>query len=653
MQLTILDGVLLSAEVPPEETAIQIPEGVNTIHLSAFGKAAHIRHLYLPDSLAQLDPRVITRCPMLSDLSLHARLLEHLDILPPLHMTVRGELHETRDPLPMQSLICPDMPLHDLPQEYRKKALSTFIHRYHEPQLWQDDIYQCNDQFARKNTFTLIRMANKDAALWHWLMAQQLLPKEQVKFALMNARLSQDTALIAALMNYRSDMWPEEGSPLKDSLLDDFDREMEALIDPETDEQKALLWELSRFDNSVQSYQGYEKSITFPRVYKGKKLTAISSRIPYNTQLKHYRQLRNIVVPSGYTEIGENAFLGVGHLDSLSLPATIREMEPNQKGADYMEADVVYITHDPGDEPGLGCLLLPRKVKKIIVEEGVTVLPLMTEEQDEVFSSLRQLILPRSLQKLIAFPGLRKHNIALKVDRDHPFLRRTSEGCLLSRDGKTFYYAPETLYGRYDLPDTVRTVMPYAFCGCENLTAITLPEGLEHLCGHAFENCSRLSRVRMPDTLLSVGECCFSSCGKLTIVRFSPSLLMLGKRAFHGCPLYSAFLPDSLKTIGSGAFSCCKCLNEVHLPDHLAELPAETFDSCTALRELTLPSQLTAIHGLAFRRCFKLTLDIPISCTAIASTAFLDVYQCTLKMSAVHPLRVQMRKTPGITLQTP
>ena len=82
---------------------------------------------------------------------------------------------------------------------------------------------------------------------------------------------------------------------------------------------------------------------------------------------------------------------------------------------------------------------------------------------------------------------------------------------------------PETLGG---LPVTV--IGDYAFSGCNELTSVTIPEGLTAIGEYAFSDCYGLTSLTLPGGLTSIGEFAFSDCSGLTSVTFPEGLTTIG-----------------------------------------------------------------------------------------------------------------------------
>ena len=82
----------------------------------------------------------------------------------------------------------------------------------------------------------------------------------------------------------------------------------------------------------------------------------------------------------------------------------------------------------------------------------------------------------------------------------------------------------------------------------------------------------------------------------------------IGKNAFYalfGCNDYlkSLQLPDSITTIGKGAFQFLYQLTSITIPDGVTTIENMLFESCKSLTEINLPKKLTSIGNMAFYKC--------------------------------------------------
>lgn len=180
-------------------------------------------------------------------------------------------------------------------------------------------------------------------------------------------------------------------------------------------------------------------------------------------------------------------------------------------------------------------------------------------------------------------------------------------------------YDNHTPDGVIDIPDTVKK---------DNIDYTVTAIGYS-----AFGSLStpiNVSSVFIPATVLSIGDSAFIYCDALTTVTFAENsqLKSIGRAAFYGSehvhPRFKEIkIPDSVETIGNGAFYECRDLERIALPSALQMLSSVTFYNCTALSEVTFPASLKTIESSAFSGCRNLSeVKLPASLTAIQSSVF-------------------------------
>jgi hypothetical protein len=101
----------------------------------------------------------------------------------------------------------------------------------------------------------------------------------------------------------------------------------------------------------------------------------------------------------------------------------------------------------------------------------------------------------------------------------------------------------------------------------------------------------------------------------------------IGDYAFEYCVLTSVAVPDSVATIGYGAFLLCEELASVTLGNGVVTIGAYAFDDCVSLASVNIPAGVATIGEGAFSYCGRLSsVTIPASVTYIGSRAFAACY---------------------------
>jgi hypothetical protein len=188
--------------------------------------------------------------------------------------------------------------------------------------------------------------------------------------------------------------------------------------------------------------------------------------------------------------------------------------------------------------------------------------------------------------------------------------------------------------------------LPHMFCQmlpqCDDVDAsghITIPEvynptpteryygfgeHVEHIPQECYRECRGLKSVTIPNSITSIGPGAFSGCTGLTSVTIPDSVETIGPGAFSGCTgLTSVTIPDSVETISRGAFSGCTGLTSVTIPGSVTSIDDFAFTRCTGLTSVTIPNSVTTIGPGAFFVCTGLTsVTIPDSVETISRDAF-------------------------------
>lgn len=185
--------------------------------------------------------------------------------------------------------------------------------------------------------------------------------------------------------------------------------------------------------------------------------------------------------------------------------------------------------------------------------------------------------------------------------------------------------------------------------GCK---ASIIPDGVTDIMDYAFEGCRYLSSVVIPNSVKSIGGGAFAGCSNLEKITIIPSgLTEICGHAFSGCiGLTSVTIPNSVTKIGVGAFSGCDNLTAITVDKSNPNYDSR--DDCNAIIETAtnslivgckttfIPDSVTTIGEFAFAGCSELTsISIPRSVEKIGKRAFSG---CGIKSIVIPPNVIQL-----------
>ena len=181
------------------------------------------------------------------------------------------------------------------------------------------------------------------------------------------------------------------------------------------------------------------------------------------------------------------------------------------------------------------------------------------------------------------------------------------------------------------LPSSVTSIGDYAFDGCESLRELDIPSSVTSIGGCAFSGCSSLRKLVIPSSVTSIGDYAFRYCKSLRELVIPSSVTSIGDYVFRYCKsLRELVIPSSVTSIGDSVFGGCRSLRELVLPSSVTSIGNFAFYDCRSLRELVLPSSVTSIGDNAFEDCRSLReLVLPSSVTSIGKRAFDDCSSLT------------------------
>ena len=168
------------------------------------------------------------------------------------------------------------------------------------------------------------------------------------------------------------------------------------------------------------------------------------------------------------------------------------------------------------------------------------------------------------------------------------------------------------------------------FTSGENSTLkkVTFADGIQVIPQYFLNTITTLTEIEIPASVQKIGDHAFADCSNLKTVTFkeqdASKLTTIDTSAFEGCSLMKlSKLPEGVTTINASAFKDCKKISLTDLPTGLITIGNAAFENCTMLRIGKLPA-ITALGMAAFKNCVNLPrLSVDTSNLAeINATAF-------------------------------
>lgn len=272
------------------------------------------------------------------------------------------------------------------------------------------------------------------------------------------------------------------------------------------------------------------------------------------------QEIRHVVIESGCTAIGKNAFIAHSNLQTIQIPDTVRTIG---KGA-FLNCSELQAVDIPDSVTGIG--------------HGAF----------HNCCNLKTVRLPAKLNQISAglFRGCRN-------------LKELEIPCTVRSIGS--YAFLHTSVHQLEIPDSVKEIGEWVFAKCHSLRYAKLPVGLREIPANCFYDCYKLEQLEIPASVEKIGEYAFQGCQELRSVELPAGLSSLEAGTFFVCmSLTEIVIPEGVTKIGVQAFYRCEALKSGSIPQSVTEIDRYAFYGCTGLTDLVLPDSVAKIGYRAF-----------------------------------------------------
>ncbi|MBR6071107.1 MAG: leucine-rich repeat protein [Ruminococcus sp.] len=172
------------------------------------------------------------------------------------------------------------------------------------------------------------------------------------------------------------------------------------------------------------------------------------------------------------------------------------------------------------------------------------------------------------------------------------------------------------------IPDGVKAIRS-AFSGCDGITSVKLPEGLETIGYEAFYGCKGLTSIELPSTVKTLGYRAFAGCTGLTSIKLPESVERIDMNAFDGCSnLSKVEFAESIKDIDGRAFNNTAWLAAKRAEDPIVIVNGVVIDGKSATGDVVIDEGPDTIGEYAFFGSQAKTVVVPKSVNRILACAF-------------------------------
>lgn len=325
--------------------------------------------------------------------------------------------------------------------------------------------------------------------------------------------------------------------------------------------QAQFIYTITNNTVTILAYTGTGGAVTIPSTIANLPVTSIGYQAFYweNSWQYNYGDLdvTSVTIPSGVTNIGEEAFAVCEALLSVSIPNSVTSI---------------------GYGAFQNCNVLP----SVTIPSGVTNIG------DYAFYSCPDLttVFCKGNAPTLGGPNVFSGEASADPTTVY-YLQGTTNwgstygGCpavmqaqwyVATNNGTITITDYNGIGGGVTIPSTlnglpVTSIGEYAFAECETLTSVAIPNTVTNIGAYAFYFCYYLNSVTIPTNVTSIGDFAFYLCGSLATLTIPASVTAIGEYAFYECTSLSGlYFQGSSPSLGSTAFTYDNYLTIYYLP---------------------------------------------------------------------------------------
>lgn len=230
-----------------------------------------------------------------------------------------------------------------------------------------------------------------------------------------------------------------------------------------------------------------------------------------------------------------------------------------------------------------------RVIKKVVISSGMIGIGNFAFEN---CSDLKSVEIPASVTSIgsAAFKdcsGLESMNID---EANTTYENPEGSNAIVEKSSKTLVAGCKNT----KIPDDVKIIGAYAFCGCSDLKSIEIPDNVSEIQVAAFDDCSNLTAIHIPAGVDKIALGVFMGCSNLNSITIDSA-----NRSYESPGNANAIIDKGTMTLLEGS-------NNTVIPEGVKVIWQNAFAERIHLKSITIPASVTSIVGMPFSDCDSL-----------------------------------------------
>ena len=295
-------------------------------------------------------------------------------------------------------------------------------------------------------------------------------------------------------------------------------------------------------------------------------------------------------------KINHDAFRFCELLKSISIPESVKSIGDHAFSGCKLLSRVIFAENSALESIGCYAFYDCLELTRIFIPENVSyigkgafdtcqsLVAIDVDNNNKYYTSMEGVLYNKEISELIKYPIAKIQDVFIMPDS----VVRIYSNALV-----------HVKFRKIGLSRSLIYLERFAFCWCDNLTEIYIPENVKHIGDYVFAGCPLLKEIIVDEknqSFRSIEGNLYSKDGK-KLVRYA-----IGKQVekFH--------VPEGVRIIAVGAILGAKHLKKIDLPLGLIEINKQAIDGCSGLSSITVPATTTYIGYWGFEN--TVTVDI-------------------------------------------